>query len=189
MDGISVFVVVMLPESAEKIIHGMVAKGWSVRQIPKPYENENNDLILTHEDSFSSIVQFQLDNDDSDEQIDLAYENIREILARNASELTIDDRAVETDQDGNFKEPLILLSGYNIITIKADDKFGKHLEKKYRVVLEESSPPATKPVPEEQDADVSADTLGAENVEPTKNANTDGEEQTNENTQIETEID
>jgi hypothetical protein len=109
--------------------------------------------------------------------------------ARNASELTIDDRAVETDQDGNFKEPLILLSGYNIITIKADDKFGKHLEKKYRVVLEESSPPATKPVPEEQDADVSADTLGAENVEPTKNANTDDEEQTNENTQIETEID
>ncbi len=108
--------------------------------------------------------------------------------ARNASELTIDDRAVETDQDGNFKEPLILLSGYNIITIKADDKFGKHLEKKYRIVLKESSPPATKPVLEEQNVDVSLDSLDTENVEPTKNTDADEEKQINENTQIETEI-
>jgi hypothetical protein len=113
MDGISVFVVVMLPESAEKIIHGMVAKGWSVRQIPKPYENENNDLILTHEDSFSSIVQFQLDNDDSDEQIDLAYENIREILARSEIKhyaLFVGSTAHMNWDIGNLRKPSNVIS-------------------------------------------------------------------------------
>lgn len=53
--------------------------------------------------------------------------------ARNAVDLTLDDREISIDQDGNFKENLALLPGYNIISIRAKDKFGHTDEKDYKI--------------------------------------------------------
>lgn len=56
--------------------------------------------------------------------------------ARNARNLTLDDREISIDQKGNFDETIALLPGYNIINIKAKDKFGNSDEKNYKLMLE-----------------------------------------------------
>ncbi len=38
------------------------------------------------------------------------------------------------DEKGNFKEEILLSSGYNAITIKASDKFGRNTEKIIEVI-------------------------------------------------------
>ena len=62
--------------------------------------------------------------------------NIVEItgVAKNAIDLTLDGREISIDQAGDFKETIALLPGYNIINIKAQDKFGKVDEKNYQLV-------------------------------------------------------
>lgn len=61
--------------------------------------------------------------------------NILEITgnAKNAINLTLDGREISVDENGNFKETIALLSGYNIIDIKAQDKFGYSDEKNYKL--------------------------------------------------------
>ncbi|MBP6856269.1 MAG: hypothetical protein KBC42_02000 [Candidatus Pacebacteria bacterium] len=54
--------------------------------------------------------------------------------ARNIEVLTINDRVVGVSEDGEFRDSLILSPGYNIVSIKGDDKFGKHISQQYRVV-------------------------------------------------------
>lgn len=54
--------------------------------------------------------------------------------AKNATNLYLNGREISVDQKGNFKEDLALLSGYNIINIKAKDKFGNVDEKNYQVI-------------------------------------------------------
>ena len=54
--------------------------------------------------------------------------------ARNAINLTLDGREISVDQQGNFNETIALLSGYNIINIKAQDKFGYVDEKNYKLM-------------------------------------------------------
>ena len=54
--------------------------------------------------------------------------------ARNAVNLTLDDRPISIDQKGNFNETIALLSGYNIISIKAKDEFGNSDEKNYKLI-------------------------------------------------------
>jgi hypothetical protein len=54
--------------------------------------------------------------------------------ARNAINLTLDDREISVDQSGNFDETIALLPGYNVIDIKAEDKFGKSDEKNYKLM-------------------------------------------------------
>lgn len=49
--------------------------------------------------------------------------------ARNTKKLTLNDREISVDKDGNFNEKIALLLGYNIITLRAEDKFG-HVDKK-----------------------------------------------------------
>jgi len=63
-------------------------------------------------------------------------ENIQKITgnAKNAIELTLNDREVSIDQQGNFNETISLLPGYNIINIKAKDKFGNSDEKNYQLI-------------------------------------------------------
>lgn len=56
--------------------------------------------------------------------------------ARNAINLTLDGREISVDQEGNFNETIALLSGYNIINIKAQDKFGYIDEKNYKLIYE-----------------------------------------------------
>ena len=54
--------------------------------------------------------------------------------ARNIEVLTINDRVVGVSEDGEFRDSLILSPGYNVVSIKGDDKFGKHISQEYRVV-------------------------------------------------------
>ena len=54
--------------------------------------------------------------------------------AKNAIKLTLDDREISVDQEGNFEETIALLPGYNIVDIKAQDKFGNNDEKNYKLI-------------------------------------------------------
>jgi hypothetical protein len=54
--------------------------------------------------------------------------------ARNAIKLTLNGREISVDQNGNFSETIALLPGYNIINIKAEDKFGDIDEKNYKLM-------------------------------------------------------
>lgn len=63
-------------------------------------------------------------------------ENVVKITgnARNAIDLTLNDRPISVDQQGNFDETIILLSGYNVVDIRAKDKFGNSDEKNYKLI-------------------------------------------------------
>ena len=54
--------------------------------------------------------------------------------AENAVNLTLNGREITTDEQGNFNEMVALLLGYNIINIKAKDKFGYVDEKNYKII-------------------------------------------------------
>lgn len=55
-------------------------------------------------------------------------------IAKNAKNLTLNGREISIDKKGNFNETIILSSGYNIVTIKAKDKFGNEDEKNYQLM-------------------------------------------------------
>jgi hypothetical protein len=55
-------------------------------------------------------------------------------VAKNATDLTLDGREISVDQQGNFNETIALLPGYNVIELKAQDKFGHVDEKNYKVI-------------------------------------------------------
>ena len=57
--------------------------------------------------------------------------------AKNAAYLSLDDRPIFMDKDGKFDESLLLLPGYNIINVKAQDKFGKKVEKNYQLIFKQ----------------------------------------------------
>jgi hypothetical protein len=54
--------------------------------------------------------------------------------AKNAINLTLNGRKISIDEQGNFNETIALLSGYNIINIKAEDKFNYIDEKNYKIM-------------------------------------------------------
>lgn len=53
--------------------------------------------------------------------------------ASHATKLLLNGREISIDKEGNFKETIALLSGYNIVNIKAKDKFGYEDEKNYKL--------------------------------------------------------
>ena len=55
-------------------------------------------------------------------------------VAKNAVKLSLNGREISIDQKGNFEETIALLSGYNIVNIKAQDKFGNNDEKNYKLI-------------------------------------------------------
>jgi hypothetical protein len=57
--------------------------------------------------------------------------------ARNAISLSLDGREISVDQQGNFDETIALLPGYNIISIRAQDKFGHTDEKNYQLIYKQ----------------------------------------------------
>lgn len=65
--------------------------------------------------------------------------------AKNAVNLTLNGREISIDEDGNFDETIALLPGYNVISIRAVDKFGNIDEKNYQITYE-----AVETVPQEQ---------------------------------------
>jgi len=54
--------------------------------------------------------------------------------AKNAIKLGLNGREISIDELGNFNETIALLSGYNIINLRAEDKFGYVDEKNFRLV-------------------------------------------------------
>ena len=54
--------------------------------------------------------------------------------AKNAKTLTLNGREISIDQKGDFSESIVLLSGYNIIELKAEGKFGDKDEKDYQLM-------------------------------------------------------
>lgn len=58
--------------------------------------------------------------------------------ASNISFLSLNDRQIFVDKEGNFNEELLLSPGYNIWTIAAKDKFGRIVSKKIELVFRKS---------------------------------------------------
>lgn len=57
--------------------------------------------------------------------------------ASNIAYLSLNDSPIFVDAKGIFQEKFILLPGYNIISIKAKDRFGKTVEKTLELVYKE----------------------------------------------------
>lgn len=55
--------------------------------------------------------------------------------ARNALNLTLNGREISINKEGDFDETIALLPGYNIVNIKAKDKFGDTDEKNYKLMF------------------------------------------------------
>lgn len=51
-------------------------------------------------------------------------------IAFNTASLSLDGRTIFTDEQGNFKEKLLIPPGYTIILLSATDKFGRTTTKK-----------------------------------------------------------
>jgi hypothetical protein len=59
--------------------------------------------------------------------------------AEKATHITLNGREIFIDKDGNFSEAIAMLPGFSVITLNAQDKFGKKAEKKFEVVTKESA--------------------------------------------------
>ena len=55
--------------------------------------------------------------------------------ANNISLLYLNGRQIFTDKDGNFKEIILLARGYNIVELKAKDKFNREIRELRELVL------------------------------------------------------
>jgi hypothetical protein len=55
-------------------------------------------------------------------------------IAKNISYISMNDRQIFTNENGEFGEKLLLSDGYNIITIKAEDRFGRKTESKLELI-------------------------------------------------------
>jgi len=53
----------------------------------------------------------------------------------NISLLYLNGRQIFTDKNGNFKETILLAKGYNIVELRAKDKFGREIKKLQELVL------------------------------------------------------
>lgn len=59
--------------------------------------------------------------------------------ARRIAYLSLNDRQIYTNPQGQFNEQLVLSPGYNIITVSAEDKFNRTTEKHLEVILSATS--------------------------------------------------
>ena len=64
-------------------------------------------------------------------------------VAYHAISITINERTVSIEQNGDWHDTIALLNGYNIITISAKDKFGRTISKTYTINYK--APPDTIP--------------------------------------------
>ncbi len=60
-------------------------------------------------------------------------------IAQNIKDISLNDRKIFIDEQGNFKEEVLLSFGYNALTLKASDKFGKETEKIIEVLYKQSN--------------------------------------------------
>ena len=55
-------------------------------------------------------------------------------VAKHAVKLSLNGREISVDQQGNFNETIALALGYNVVSIRAQDKFGHVDEKNYQLI-------------------------------------------------------
>lgn len=55
--------------------------------------------------------------------------------ATNIASLFLNGRQIFSDKEGNFEEGLLLTKGYNIIEVRANDKFGREIKKILELVF------------------------------------------------------
>jgi hypothetical protein len=55
-------------------------------------------------------------------------------LAQNISFISINDRTITIDEQGHFDVPFLLQDGYNVVLVKAHDKFNRQVTKKVDLV-------------------------------------------------------
>lgn len=55
-------------------------------------------------------------------------------IAQNIKDISLNDRKIFIDEQGNFREKILLSYGYNALVIKASDKFGRKTEKIIEVI-------------------------------------------------------
>lgn len=53
---------------------------------------------------------------------------------QNISYITINGRQIFTDENGDFSMNILLLKGYNTVTVSAKDKFGRSINKSIQLV-------------------------------------------------------
>ena len=53
---------------------------------------------------------------------------------KNTKIITLDDRPIVVDQAGNFSEKILLSYGYNVLILKATDRFGKKTEQDLQII-------------------------------------------------------
>jgi hypothetical protein len=53
---------------------------------------------------------------------------------RNAQKITLNDRPIVVNENGDFSEKMLLSYDYNVLTLKAEDRFGKIAEQKLQLV-------------------------------------------------------
>jgi hypothetical protein len=58
-------------------------------------------------------------------------------IAQNVAYISLNDRQIFIDNQGNFNEELLLAPGYNIWTLKAKDKFGRSVTKKIELIFDQ----------------------------------------------------
>ena len=56
---------------------------------------------------------------------------------KNISYISINDRQVFVDEKGYLNEKILLSSGYNIIKVKASDKYEREIERKLELIYRE----------------------------------------------------
>ena len=57
-------------------------------------------------------------------------------IATNISAISLNDRPIFIDESGAFSEKLMLYPGYNIIKLRAEDKFGSTVENDLELVYQ-----------------------------------------------------
>ncbi len=55
-------------------------------------------------------------------------------VAKNATFISLNDSPIFTDTEGVFEEQLLLPYGYTIITLRSEDRFGRHIKKELNLL-------------------------------------------------------
>ena len=71
--------------------------------------------------------------------------------------LNLNGRQIYTDKNGHFSEVVILFAGYNVLELKARDKFGREQVTKMEVVYRESVNQFSNATPNQQVKSVAGD--------------------------------
>jgi len=81
---------------------------------------------------------------------------------KNVSNIHVDDRPIFISTDGKFTDAIILHPGYNIITIKAEGKFGRITEKTLELIAKNDSVKEIEHVPKDEEATIENEQINNE---------------------------